>query len=46
MAKWIIRVVLTVVVSVALAFAIAMLLVSGANAVPHQANVPVYTYGG
>ena len=37
--------VLTVVVSLALAVALAALMVTAANAQPHQANVPVFTYG-
>jgi len=45
MAKWTVRIGLTVLVSVALAFAVALLLVRTANAVPGQADVPVYVYG-
>jgi hypothetical protein len=36
---------LTVLVSVALAVALATLVVTAANAQPQQANVPVFTYG-
>ncbi len=37
--------VLTVLVAAALAVALAVLMVGAANAEPHQANVPVFTYG-
>ncbi|MEC3980078.1 hypothetical protein [Amycolatopsis sp. H20-H5] len=40
-----IKVVLTVLVSVILAFMVALLMVNAAQAVPNQANVPVFTYG-
>ena len=45
MTKSAIRAVLTVFVAAALAVAIAVLLVTSADATPQQPNVPVFTYG-
>jgi hypothetical protein len=45
MLKSTILTVLTVVVAAALAVTTALLIVNGAEAVPRQPNVPVFTYG-
>lgn len=45
MRRWTLRVVLTAVAAVGLAFVLAMLMVNAADAAPQQANVPLFTYG-
>jgi hypothetical protein len=45
MLKFTVRAALTLLVAAALAIAVAVLMVVGAQATPQQPNVPVFTYG-